>query len=93
MNVKSASNFSKASIVESEDFDRFIVGDLNRAVSMPHVMRVADSINERGYRMDQPILAVKAGEKFKIIDGQHRFLACRQLQRPFYFQLIPRRCL
>lgn len=53
------------------------LGPDNRQTVDKQVSRLVESIRKYGYVEGMPILVNKKGE---IIDGQHRFLACKQLQ-------------
>ena len=48
----------------------------NRDISENHVERLKDLIRDKGYIYAFPIIVDKEGN---IIDGQHRYLACKQL--------------
>ena len=47
-----------------------------------HYKKVLKSIKENDYTKYQPILV---NNKMEIVDGQNRFLACKELGIPFHF--------
>lgn len=65
----------------SNDYDRFHFITGNRDIDEPHVQELVDSIKEIGY-LNNPIIV---NSKYQIIDGQHRYLACFQLNLPIMF--------
>ncbi len=67
----------------SEDYKLFKLMKGNRFVSKLKVDKLVRSIN-KGLNILKycPILVNK---KFEIIDGQHRFQACKQLRQPVYY--------
>jgi hypothetical protein len=62
------------------DYDQFKLSSFNRDPS--HYKKVKESIEENDYTMYQPILVDKS---MNIVDGQNRFLACKELGLPIYF--------
>lgn len=62
------------------DYSQFKLNEFNRNPS--HYKRVRDSIKQKDYTMYQPILVDK---DMNIVDGQNRFLACKELGKPIYF--------
>jgi len=67
-------------IHETTDYSRFEFNELNRGVDDNHVRRLTKSIKEHG--LVQPIVVTAEGG---IIDGQHRFHACRELGVPIQY--------
>ena len=61
----------------TEDYTRFEFNELNRSVDAAHVRKLKRNIKEIG--LIQPITVDSEGH---IIDGQHRFHACRELGIP-----------
>jgi ParB family chromosome partitioning protein len=51
--------------------------DVQRKPSAPHVKRLRSSIKKIGFTI--PLIVVRRGEENIIIDGQHRFLAAKEL--------------
>lgn len=66
------------------DYDRFKFKEDNREVNTGLVSRIASSIQEIGYDSSKPI---KVNKEMEIIDGQHRFLACKQLGLPILYEI------
>jgi hypothetical protein len=62
------------------DYSKFKLNEFNREPG--HYKKVRDSIRENDYTMYQPILVDK---HMNIVDGQNRFLACKELGLPVYF--------
>jgi hypothetical protein len=56
----------------------------NRILSNGLIQRLIKSINEIGYVTAKPIIV---NESMVIIDGQHRFEACKQLGLPIYYEI------
>jgi hypothetical protein len=68
-------------IHKTRDFDKFKFIDGNRKIIKPHLLSLIKSIEDNGYLFG--IIVVNGA--FEIIDGQHRFKACKQLDIPFYY--------
>jgi len=51
--------------------------EIQRAASKAHIKRLSDSIRRVGFVV--PLVVVRRGEENIIIDGQHRFLAAKEL--------------
>jgi len=64
----------------ARDYSKFVLSELNRDPS--HYRKVLESIKTNDYTQYQPILVDK---KMNIVDGQNRFLACKELGLPIYF--------
>lgn len=71
---------SDVRIFTSNQYDKFILSELNRIPG--HYHKVRDSIKENDYTKYQPILV---NSKMEIVDGQNRFLACKELGLPVHF--------
>ena len=66
----------------TDQYDRFTLLDFNRDISTSN-MRKLMQLTAKKFQMHKfPILVTK---DFEIIDGQHRFEACRQLGCPIYY--------
>jgi len=70
------------------DYDKFHYTKSNRAVSEKYVKTLIKSIKEIDLTAYQPILV--AEDTWEIIDGQHRFEACRKLGKPIYYAIVPK---
>lgn len=55
----------------------------NRDINDSHVKRLAESINKNGY-LGYPILV---STNMEILDGQHRFMALKSLEKPIPFEI------
>lgn len=71
----------------TRDYDQFTLMTANREQLPGHVRTLKKSFEEFGnFTKAQPILV---NERMEIIDGQHRFLACKELGQPVYFSVVP----
>jgi len=66
------------------DYARFKFREDNREVNMGLVDRLIKAIQLIGYDSSKPI---KVNKDMEIIDGQHRFLACKQLGLPILYEI------
>ena len=71
--------------MKSDDYALFEMSDKNRKVSKKQVEKIKDSIKSIGYINQAPILV---DETLTIIDWQHRFQACKDLDLPIYYQIL-----
>lgn len=69
----------------TRNYDRFKHLEGNRAVMGLHVKRLMKSIEENGWIADNPVLV---NQEFEIIDGQHRFEACKALALPIEYKVV-----
>lgn len=67
------------------NYNRFKFLKFNREISQAHVDKIKASIKENGYIYSFPILV---DDEFNILDGQHRFIACKQMNLPIYYELL-----
>jgi hypothetical protein len=73
-------------IQQSTDYEEFSLLEGNRGVSRGHAETLKRAFEETGNLLAaQPILVNKSKQ---IIDGQHRFEACKELGLPIYFTVI-----
>ena len=70
---------------KTKDYEKFTLLDFNRDVDSRHVKKLKDSISKFGYLHSNPII-VNSG--FEIIDGQHRFVACKEMGLPIEYEVI-----
>lgn len=56
----------------------------NRQLKDKNYKKLMRSMNEK-----QLIIPILVNEKFEIIDGQHRFSACKSLNKPVYYYVVP----
>ena len=64
----------------TSNYEQFDFNELNRGVDDAHVRRLTKNIKVHG--LVQPIIVTASGH---IIDGQHRFHACRELGLPLQY--------
>ena len=72
-------------IRKSYNYDDFSFINGNRNVIKGKVGKLVKSIKQLDLTMYNPILVTKTG---KIVDGQHRFEACKELNLPIYYVVI-----
>lgn len=68
------------------NYDKFKFVSGNRPISESNVNSLVNSIQRYGYQSSKPITVNK---DFEIIDGQHRFIACKKLGLPIIFEFTP----
>jgi len=73
---------SDVTIWETNDYSKFKFSELNR--NPTHFKKVLESIKNNNLTKYQPILVDKY---MNIVDGQNRFLACKELGLPIYFTI------
>ena len=71
--------------METTNYTNFKLVESNRDVSKGLVKRIEKSIKELGYVKSRPILV---NSNFEIIDGQHRFNACKNLGLPIHYEVF-----
>lgn len=72
-------------INSTTDYDLFQFHGYNREVGK--ITKIKKSIQKADITAYVPIVV---DEDYRIIDGQHRFCACRELGLPVYFVMLPR---
>jgi len=75
--------FAKMSDIKiwiSTQYEKFVLSEFNRDPS--HYKKVKESIEANDYTQYQPILVNK---QMEIVDGQNRYLACKELGLPIHF--------
>lgn len=76
-------------ILYSDKYDLFEFRHENRPLATGHVDNLARRIAEHGYSKDAAIVVSKTSKgKLSIVDGQHRFSACKQLKIKVPYVLI-----
>lgn len=70
--------------METQDYSLFSFFDDNRPINQGLVKRLVESIKSIGYVKSNPIMVNKDNQ---IIDGQHRFCACRELEIPVFYEV------
>lgn len=78
----------KNNVIQStKSYEQFKLLDNNRAVDQYHVRRLVRTLGENPRTLAaQPILV---NHKFQVIDGQHRLEACKQLNFPVFYIVVP----
>ncbi len=71
---------SQSKIWVATDYSKFKLNEYNREPG--HYKKVLKSIKDKDYTMYNPILVDR---QMNIVDGQNRFLACKELGKPIYF--------
>jgi len=71
--------------MQTNDYDVFDTFNSNRPVSESSVKKIMESIQKIGYIEANPIIVNK---DFLIIDGQHRYEACKRLNLPIFYEEV-----
>ena len=82
--------FGKIEFLTSDDFHLFNFIDFNRKIDTSHVSAIEDSIKQHGFKGCIQVIKTDIWDgvkKLYILDGQHRFSACKRLNIPFAFEL------
>jgi hypothetical protein len=69
---------------QSSDYKKFNLLDYNRQTSEHQVKKLKESIEKYGYIASNPIIVDR---HYNIIDGQHRFIACKELGLPIIYEI------
>ena len=72
-------------IYKTDNYDEFIFIKGNRDIKKSNVNKLKKKIQKNGYDVGIPITVLEIDEKLVIIDGQHRYIACKELGLPIYF--------
>lgn len=67
---------------ETKNYENFTFLTANRPINRNHVNKIKKSLSEYGYLDSQPITVTA---DMKILDGQHRFIACKEMGLPIKF--------
>ena len=73
-------------ILNSTNYNDFKFYEGNRPAA--HYKKIMASILERDLTQYNPIICSNQGGSLYIIDGQNRFLACKELNIPIYYTLV-----
>lgn len=68
----------------TKEYKQFKLLDLNRSLDRRHINNLKKSIQDNGY-IGNPILV---NENFEIFDGQHRFIALKEMGREVPYEII-----
>lgn len=66
-------------------YEKFNILEQNRNLNRNHINKIKDSITKHGYLASNPIIV---DSKMNIIDGQHRFIACKEMGLPINYEVI-----
>lgn len=69
----------------TDDYENFKFFDWNRELNVNHIKKLMISYQEQDLSSTNPILIDK---NFYILDGQHRFTALKELNKPIYYQIV-----
>lgn len=69
----------------TKNYDMFEFITANRSINRSHVNKLKKSLSEYGFLSSQPITV---SNDMKIIDGQHRFIACKEMGIPINYQVV-----
>lgn len=70
---------------QTEDYGKFTFLSANRRINRQHVNQLKNSLAEYGFLDSQPITVTP---DLKIIDGQHRFIACKESGIPIKYVVV-----
>ena len=70
-------------IMVTENYDMFKKIGGNRKLNKANYAKIVKSMKE-----EQLIIPIVVNEKYEIIDGQHRYQACKDLGKPVYFYMV-----
>lgn len=82
--VKRLSSITNYSVLMTTNYGLFRIMSDNRNVNLLHVKRLVESM-----RYKQLVCPIIVNIKHEIIDGQHRFYACKELGLPVYYLIVP----
>lgn len=83
--MKVFNNSTGMQIMKSNDYSLLRMVEFNRGIDKNNLYRITKSITENGFYVNPIIVSTN----MEIIDGQHRFIACRDLGIPFYYVIVP----
>lgn len=69
----------------SKDYDKFNLLEYNRNLDRNQINKLKESISIHGYLSSNPIIV---DQKLNIVDGQHRFVACKDMGLPIVYEVI-----
>ena len=72
-------------VLKTNDYTKFKTKQGNRELNKLHLKRLMSSVKELDLLHANPILV---NEKYEIIDGQHRFTVCKELNKPVYHIVV-----
>lgn len=81
-----AQDKSSATVYSTSDYSKFTTLVGNRHINPLHIERLCSAIKGKNLLHARPITV---NEKLHIIDGQHRFIAARELGVEIYYIVVP----
>jgi hypothetical protein len=78
--------FQKQEVYVTSNYSIFKNLPGNREVNKNHIKKIEKSIKEDNYTAFNPI---EINEFFQVLDGQHRLIACQNLNLPIYYKISP----
>lgn len=70
---------------QTKEYNKFNLLDYNRNLNSKQINKLKDSITKHGYLNSNPIIV---DQKMNIIDGQHRFTACKEMGLPIIYEIV-----
>lgn len=80
-----ADKHTSIKVYHTKDYDKFKVLESNREIKRPLVKMLEESIEIWNLTLYKPMIVLK---DFSIIDGQHRFEACKNLEEEIHYIII-----
>jgi hypothetical protein len=74
-------------VYASYDYNKFVFSKWNRSINRKKVEKLKESMNECAF--NRPILVKKMSYNLKILDGQHSFVARKELNKPILYLIEP----
>lgn len=75
----------KLKLENTNNYDQFIGNDEQRVLDQKHVCKIAESIKVNGFLPSKPVQVYRKDNKLVIVDGHHRFEACKKIGAYFYY--------
>lgn len=72
-------------ILSSTKYDKFKLDERNRPIDARHLVELKHSIEQKNMLRANPIMVT---EDMEIIDGQHRFMICKEFGLPVYYVIV-----
>ena len=74
-------------VEKTTNYSKFVFNYEQREISEKHVRAIAESIARHGYIHSKPVQVYKQGAHWVIVDGHHRFQACKALGIPVHYMV------
>lgn len=75
-------------LYRTKDYGQFVFTDENRVIRQSLLQELEKSIVEHGYYRESPICVVRRDDKLVIVNGQHRFTVCKNLEIDVLYTII-----